>query len=110
MNRLRIAFLGSDAIARPLLDFLGAEPAVELVGVFTQPDRPTGRGQQVQPNAIKQWALARGLPVFQPERLTEEVRQSLAALRPDLSLVMAYGHILRDDFIATPRLGRKRSK
>lgn len=105
MNRLRIAFLGSDAIARPLLDFLGAEPAVELVGVFTQPDRPTGRGQQVQPNAIKQWALARGLPVFQPERLTEEVRQSLAALRPDLSLVMAYGHILRDDFIATPRLG-----
>ncbi|MFM9029303.1 MAG: methionyl-tRNA formyltransferase [Opitutaceae bacterium] len=105
MTPLRIVFLGSDAIARPLLDFLGAESAVELAGVFTQPDRPTGRGQQVQANAIKQWALGRGLPVFQPERLTEEVRQHLAALRPDLALVMAYGHILRDDFIATPRLG-----
>jgi len=105
MIPLRIVFLGSDAIARPLLDFLGAEPTVELVGVFTQPDRPTGRGQQVQANAIKQWALGRGLPVFQPERLTEEIRQQLAALRPDLALVMAYGHILRDDFIATPRLG-----
>ena len=105
MTPLRIVFLGSDAIARPLLDFLGAEPAVELAGVFTQPDRPVGRGQHVQPNAIKQWGLERGLPVFQPDRLTEEVRQTLAALRPDVALVMAYGHILRDDFIATPRLG-----
>ena len=105
MTPLRIVFLGSDAIARPLLDFLGAEPAVELAGVFTQPDRPVGRGQHVQSNAIKQWALGRGLPVFQPERLTEEVRQTLLAWRPDLALVMAYGHILRDDFIATARLG-----
>lgn len=105
MTPLRLVFLGSDAIALPLLEFLGAQPRAEVAGVFTQPDRPVGRGQQVQPNAIKRWALARGLPVFQPERLTEEVRQALAALRPDLALVMAYGHILRDDFIATPRLG-----
>ena len=105
MTPLRLVFLGSDAIALPLLEFLCAQPVVEVSGVFTQPDRPVGRGQQVQPNAIKRWALARGLPVFQPERLTEEFRQALAALRPDLALVMAYGHILRDDFIATPRLG-----
>jgi len=105
---LRLVFLGSDAIARPLLDWLVSEDGraqVEVVGVFTQPDRPVGRGQKITANEIKTWALARGLPVFQPEKITEEVRGQLSALTPDLSLVMAYGHILRDVFIATPRLG-----
>jgi methionyl-tRNA formyltransferase len=76
-----------------------------VVAVFTQPDRPVGRGQTVQPNAIKQWALAQGLPVYQPAKLTEQDQANLAALEPDLSLVMAYGQILRDAFIAVPRLG-----
>jgi methionyl-tRNA formyltransferase len=104
---LRIVFLGSDAIALPLLESLvaSADPRVEFVGVFTQPDRAVGRGQQIQPNAIKSWALDRGLAVFQPKKLTEEVRSQLSGLGADLGLVMAYGHILRDDFIATPRLG-----
>jgi methionyl-tRNA formyltransferase len=77
----------------------------EVIGVFTQPDRPVGRGQKITANGIKTWSLDRGLPVFQPEKLTEEVRQQLAALDADVGLVMAYGHILKDDFIATPRLG-----
>ncbi|MBI5767728.1 MAG: methionyl-tRNA formyltransferase [Verrucomicrobia bacterium] len=104
---LRLVFLGSDAIALPLLDWLAGEGSVhaQVVGVFTQPDKPVGRGQKIQANAIKTWALARGLSVLQPEKLTEEVRLQLAAFQPDVSLVMAYGHILRDDFIATPRLG-----
>ena len=105
---LRLVFLGSDAIARPLLDWLVSDVGraqVEVVGVFTQPDRPVGRGQKITANEIKTWALARGLPVFQPEKITDEVRAQLAALNPDVSLVMAYGHILRDAFIATPRLG-----
>jgi methionyl-tRNA formyltransferase len=104
---LRLVFLGSDAIALPLLDWLGGEgkTIATVVAVFTQPDRPVGRGQKVQPNAIKTWALARGLPVFQPEKLSEDVRNEMAALAPDAGLVMAYGHILRDDFIGTPRLG-----
>lgn len=107
MPPLRLVFLGSDPIARPLLDWLaGAGTAVaEVVGVFTQPDRPAGRGQQVRPNAIKVWAETRALPVLQPERLTPEVTAQLAAFRPDLGLVMAYGHLLRDDFLAVPRLG-----
>lgn len=104
---LRLVFLGSDGIALPLLHWLAGEGArvANVVAVFTQPDRATGRGQKVQANAIKEWALARGLPVLQPERLTPDVLAQLAALEPDVSLVMAYGHILRDDFIATPRLG-----
>jgi methionyl-tRNA formyltransferase len=103
---MRIVFLGADPIALPLLHWLGrgGGPA-EVVAVFTQPDRPAGRGQQVAANAVKAWALARGLPVFQPERLGEAERQQLAAIGADLGLVMAFGHILREDFIGTPRLG-----
>ena len=104
---LRLVFLGSDAIALPLLEWLVGEGKLvaEVVGVFTQPDRPVGRGQKITANAIKTWALVRGLPVFQPEKVTEEVRQQLVVLNADVALVMAYGHILKDDLIATPRLG-----
>ncbi|MBC7367286.1 MAG: methionyl-tRNA formyltransferase [Undibacterium sp.] len=105
---LRLVFLGSDSIAMALLDWFVSDAGrvhAEVVGVFTQPDRPVGRGQKITPNAIKTWALARGLPVLQPEKVTDEVRAQLAALTPDVSLVMAYGHILRDAFIAAPRLG-----
>ncbi len=105
---MRTVFLGSDPIALPLLDWLadgGGRAHARLAAIYTQPDRPVGRGQKVRPNAVKAWALARNLPVFQPEKLTPAVRDEFAALAPDLALVMAYGHILRDDFIATPRLG-----
>lgn len=104
---LSVVFLGSDPIALPLLEWLAGEGSAfaRVTAVFTQPDRPVGRGQRVTPNEIKTWALARGLPVYQPEKITAEVREQLAALEADLSLVMAYGHILKQDFIDTPRLG-----
>ncbi|HTO04653.1 MAG TPA: methionyl-tRNA formyltransferase, partial [Opitutus sp.] len=104
---LRIVFLGSDPIALPLLNWLAGEGSAlgKVVAVFTQPDRPAGRGQKIAANEIKTWALARALPVHQPDKLTDEVRAQLAASNADLSLVMAYGHLLRDEFIATPRLG-----
>lgn len=107
MPPLRLVFLGSDPIAVPLLQWLAGEgrEIAEVVAVFTQPDRATGRGQKIQPNAIKSWALARSIPVLQPDKLTPEVRGELASFRPDVALVMAYGHILRDEFIGTPRLG-----
>lgn len=104
---LQLVFMGSDAIALPLLEWLAGEGSglAQVIAVYTQPDRPVGRGQKVQANAIKTWALAKGLPVFQPEKLTDDTRAELASLDADVSLVMAYGHILRDAFIATPRLG-----
>jgi methionyl-tRNA formyltransferase len=104
---LRLVFMGSDAIARPLLEWLAGEGAAwaEIVAVFTQPDRPHGRGQRLAPNEIKQWAVARDLPVHQPERFDEAARAVLAGYRPDYTLVMAYGHILREAVIDTPRLG-----
>lgn len=107
MTPLRLVFLGSDPIAMPLLRWLEGEGAAiaQVVAVFTQPDRPVGRGQKVQANAIKLWAMERALPVLQPEKLTAETQAQLAALAPDAGLVMAYGHLLRDEFIGTPRCG-----
>lgn len=104
---LNVVFLGSDIIALPLLDWLAGEGSAfaRVTAVFTQPDRPVGRGQKITANGIKTWALARGLPVYQPEKITEDVRAQLAELNADVSLVMAYGHILKQDFIDTPRFG-----
>jgi methionyl-tRNA formyltransferase len=104
---LKLVFLGSDPIARPLLDWLMREGSAmaRLVAICTQPDRPAGRGRKVEPGPIKQWALAHGVPVRQPENLTDEERAWLADRQADVALVMAYGHILREAFIATPRLG-----
>ncbi len=104
---LRLVFMGSDAIARPALDWLAGEGSrvATVVGVFTQPDRASGRGQQVQPNAIKLWAQTRGLPVFQPEKVDADALAQLAGLQPDVTLVMAYGHLLRQSFIDAARLG-----
>jgi methionyl-tRNA formyltransferase len=104
---LKIVFMGSDAIALPALNWVAGEGSqlAQVVAVFTQPDRAAGRGQKIQPNAIKQWAEARGLPVLQPEKFGADNRAQLAAFQPDLTLVMAYGHILKQDVIDTPRLG-----
>ena len=107
MTPLNLVFLGSDPVALPLLDWLAGEGSAlaKVVAVFTQPDRPAGRGQMISANAIKSWALAHGLPLHQPEALTAEGCAQLAAYGADVALVMAYGQILREEFITTPRLG-----
>lgn len=104
---LRIVFMGSDPIALPLLDWLAGEGGglAEVVAVCTQPDRPAGRGQKIVAGPVKRWALARGLPVRQPGKLDDAERAWLAEQGADLALVMAYGQLLSDAFIATPRLG-----
>ena len=102
---LNLVFMGSDAIALPALDWLVGSGLGQVTAVFTQPDRATGRGQKIQANAIKLWAQARGLPVLQPLKFGPVEQQQLAELKPDLVLVMAYGHILKQEVIDTPRLG-----
>jgi methionyl-tRNA formyltransferase len=102
---LRIVFAGtpefSVAPLRALLDE-GYEP----VAVYTQPDRPAGRGRKLTPGPVKQLALTRGLPVYQPLSLKGETQQrELAALRPDLLVVVAYGLLLPQAVLDTPRLG-----
>ena len=101
----RVVLLGSDPIALPAFEAVAALPGVEVVGVWSQPDRPSGRGQAVQPNPVSAWALARGLALFRPEvfDLAEDAR--LADLKVDLAVVMAYGQLLREPTLAVPRLG-----
>lgn len=101
----RVVLLGSDPIALPAFEAVAALPGVEVVQVWSQPDRPSGRGQVVQPNAVSAWALARGLPLRRPERFDEAEDAALAALGADLAVVMAYGQLLREPTLATPRLG-----
>ncbi len=99
--------MGSDPIALPGLESVVAGKCgeIELVAVYTQPDRPRGRGKKVVPNEIKTWALDLGLPVFQPEKMGKAERLEIEAMAVDSILVMAYGHILSQKMIDTPRLG-----
>lgn len=101
----RVVLLGSDPIALPAFEAVAALPGVTVAGVWSQPDRPSGRGQVVQPNAVSAWALARGLPLFRPEVFDAAEDARLAGLNPDLAVVMAYGQLLREPTLAVPRLG-----
>lgn len=78
----------------------------DVVAVYTQPDRPSGRGRALTPSPVKQRALASGLHVMQPSSLRDpHERRSLQALRPDLMVVVAYGLLLTSNVLAVPRLG-----
>jgi methionyl-tRNA formyltransferase len=96
---MRIAFLGTPAFAVPALDALSSA-GHEVAVVVAQPDRPAGRGQELQEPATKRWALARGVPVLQPAKVRDGVLAAqLSALSPDLLVVVAYGRILGDDLL-----------
>ena len=105
MSGLRIAFAGTPDFAVPALEaLLGSSHTV--VGVLTQPDRPKGRGRQLAASPVKVTALAHGIPVSQPPTLKDEGgRAELAAWRPDVLVVVAYGLILPRDVLSLPRLG-----
>src|SRR5262249_25639282 len=78
----------------------------ELVGVVTQPDRPSGRGQRLTPSPVKQEAVRHQVPVFQPDTLkTEEAVRQLAAWQPQLIVVVAFGQILRQRVLELPEWG-----
>lgn len=101
---LRIVFAGTPDFAVPALR--AAARRGEVVAVYTQPDRPSGRGRQLQPSPVKLEALARGIPVFQPENFkSESAREQLRSLAPDLMVVVAYGLILPAAVLAIPGYG-----
>ena len=78
----------------------------EVVAVWTQPDRPSGRGNKVSFSPVKEFALSRGLPVHQPQRIkNEEARQLFASHDADVAVVVAYGRILPEEFLRTPARG-----
>jgi methionyl-tRNA formyltransferase len=91
---MRVVFLGTPDFAVPALQAL-LDHSYDVRGVFTQPDRPSGRGQKLQSSPIKILALKQGIPVFQPERIRDEANRTvLEDLRPDFIVTVAYGQIL----------------
>lgn len=102
---MRVVFAGTPTFAAVHLSAL-LEAGLEVVGVFTQPDRPAGRGKRLQASPVKQRALAADLPVFQPASLRNRAaRESLAALQPDVMVVVAYGLILPASILEIPAQG-----
>jgi methionyl-tRNA formyltransferase len=102
---LRIVFFGTPEIAVPSLNALLASQHA-VVGVVTQPDRPSGRGQRLHPSPVKQVADAHNLAVLQPERLrNESFLNTLRDFTADLGVVTAYGKVLTDTVLQIPRLG-----
>ena len=102
---VKTLFMGSDPIALPLLETLRSHPDIDLCAVLTQPDRPSGRGKKLRPNAIKAWATEHNIETRDPEKPSESEIGWLQQNGIQLSLVMAYGHILRKALLDTPPLG-----
>lgn len=102
---LRVVFAGTPEFAVPCLAAC-VQPGIELAAVYTQPDRPAGRGRKLTPSPVKQAALERGLAVEQPENFrSAETRATLAGYAPDLLVVVAYGLILSQRVLDIPRFG-----
>ncbi|CDU13349.1 methionyl-tRNA formyltransferase [Vibrio coralliirubri] len=102
---LRIVFAGTpDFAARHLAALLSSEH--EVVAVYTQPDRPAGRGKKLTASPVKNIALENNIPVYQPENFkSDEAKQELAELNADIMVVVAYGLLLPQVVLDTPRLG-----
>ena len=102
---MRVVFMGTPDIAATCLKKILAD-GFEVVGVYTQPDRPKGRGMKMVFSPVKEVALAAGIPVFQPENFREEETvEQLRALKPNVCAVVAYGRILPQKVLDVPTKG-----
>jgi len=96
---MKIVFMGTPQAAVPTLERMIAD-GHEVVGVYTQPDRPSGRGNRVALSPVKQFALVRGIAVYQPLKIrTEEAIDQFRSLAADVAVVVAYGRILPESFL-----------
>ncbi len=102
---MRVVFMGTPDIAATCLKKILAD-GFQVVGVYTQPDRPKGRGMKMIPSPVKEVALAENIPVFQPANFREEETvEALRQLKPDVCAVVAYGRILPQKILDIPTLG-----
>lgn len=102
---LRIIFAGTPDFAVPVLEWL-FNSEHELVAVYTQPDRPAGRGNKLHPSPVKEFAQSNNIPVYQPINFKEaSAVDTFKALKPDLMVVAVYGLLLPKVILETPRLG-----
>ena len=104
MDKLKIIFMGTPEFAVPSLAALAGK--TEILCVVTQPDKPKGRGHKLQPPPVKIFAQENNLPIIQPPKVKKpEVVEQLAALQPDLIVVVAFGQILSQKILDIPRFG-----
>ena len=102
---MRIVFMGTPDFASASLKKL-IDERFDVVGVFTQPDKPKGRGMELCASPVKELALENGLPVFQPVKMRDGTALAqIKALEPDILVVVASGRILPDDILAVPKYG-----
>ena len=103
---LRILFCGTPQFAVPSLKLLLQQPDFKILAVYTQPDRPRGRGQEISPTPIKEGALAANIPVHQPGKIrAPEVEIELRAMAPDVIVIIAYGQIIPARLLNIPEYG-----
>ena len=102
---MRVVFMGTPDFAAASLRQILSD-GFEVVGVFTQPDRPKGRGMALSASPVKELALANGIPVFQPEKMRDGTAlEMLKSLLPDILAVVAYGRILPPEILEVPEFG-----
>ena len=102
---MRVVFMGTPDFAAASLQKL-IEEKFEIVGVFTQPDKPKGRGMEMSVSPVKELAICHDLPVFQPEKMRDGTALAiLQELQPDILAVVAYGRILPDEMLELPKYG-----
>ena len=101
---MRVVFMGTPDFSVPTLQAL-IDHHYDVVGVFTQPDRPKGRGGKVQMSPIKELALKHGIPVFQPLKMRLDGLEPLRQLKPDICVTAAFGQILSQEVLDVPPMG-----
>ncbi|MGC1615364.1 MAG: methionyl-tRNA formyltransferase [Candidatus Acidiferrum sp.] len=103
---MRLIFCGTPQFAVPTMKHLLAQPDFEIAAVITQPDRPRARGQEVSSSAVKETALAAGIPLYQPEKIrAPEAQQLLQEIAPNAIVIIAYGQIIPARLLPIPKLG-----
>lgn len=104
-DKLSIVFFGTPDIGLKSLEYLYNSDKFEILGIVTQPDRPSGRGHKLTPSPIKSFALEKNLPVFQPKSIRKEpeIIEALKALKPDFFVTFAFGQILSQEVLDIPK-------
>jgi methionyl-tRNA formyltransferase len=103
---MKVVFCGTPQFAVPTLRHLLSHPELEIAAVFTQPDRPSGRGMQVSFPPVKQAAMAAAVPVHQPEKIrSPESQDILQSIAPDVIVIIAYGQIIPARLLPIPKFG-----
>lgn len=104
-SKWKIVFMGTPEVGVPSLEVLHKDERFDVVGIFTNPDRPVGRNQEIMMSPVKEFGKENHIPVLQPEKFDEDANRRLSSLESDLVVVIAYGQILNEGTLKIPEKG-----